>query len=74
MMRVESIESIEPVPVAIRELGRRYAAGEITRERRDARLVELNKRRPAARRKRARSLSLTAPAPVTFYSLDEAAA
>ncbi|HZH33004.1 MAG TPA: hypothetical protein VEY11_19710 [Pyrinomonadaceae bacterium] len=74
MMNVDSIESIEPLHVAIRELGRRYASGEITRERRDARLVELNKRRTAARRRRARSLSLTLAAPVTFYSLDEARA
>lgn len=74
MMIIESIEAIEPLHVAILELGRRYAAGEITRERRDARLVELNKRRPTSRRKRARSLCLTTPAPVTFYSLDEAAA
>jgi hypothetical protein len=73
-MHVDSIEAIEPLHVAILELGRRYAAGEITREWRDARLVELNKRRPAARRRRVRSLSLTLPAPVTFYSLDEARA
>lgn len=68
------VESIEPLPVAIRELGQRYAAGQITRERRDARLVELNKRQPTLRRKRARSLCLSAPAPIQFYSLDEATA
>jgi hypothetical protein len=71
---IDTIESIEPLPVAIRELGQRYAAGQITRERRDARLVELHKRQPTLRRKRARSLSLTTPAPVQFYSLDEARA
>ena len=71
MMRVEAIEAIEPLPAAIRELGRRYAAGEISRERRDARLVELNKRRPALRRKRARSLRLTIPPPVTFLSIEQ---
>ena len=74
MIDIESIKAIEPLHVAIRELGQRYEAGQITRERRDARLAELNKRRPDARRKRARALSLTVPAPVTFYSLDEAAA
>ena len=72
MMKVESIEAIEPLHLAILELGRRYEAGEISRERRDARLVELNKRRPASRRRRARALSLTIPAPITFYALDEA--
>lgn len=72
MMRVESIESIEPLFSSFLELGRRYSAGEITRERRDARLVELNKRQPTLRRKRARSLSVTIPAPIIFYSLDEA--
>ena len=72
MMNVESIESSEPLHLAILELGRRYEAGEISRECRDARLVELNKRRPASRRRRARVLSLTIPAPITFYSLDEA--
>jgi hypothetical protein len=74
MMKVESIETVEPLSSAILELSRRFEAGEISRERRDARLVELNKRRPSSRRRRARSLSLTLPAPVTFYSLDEAAA
>ncbi|MDQ1592973.1 MAG: hypothetical protein QOG71_3600 [Pyrinomonadaceae bacterium] len=74
MMRVKAIEAIEPLHIAILELGRRYASGEITRERRDARLVELNKRRPTTRRRRTRSLGLAIPAPVTFYSLNEARA
>lgn len=71
MMNAESIEAIEPLHSAILELGRRYSAGEITRERRDARLVELNKRQPTLRRKRARSLCLTIPAPVTFLSIEQ---
>ncbi len=71
MMRVDSSESIEPLHATILELGRRYAAGEITRERRDDRLVGLNQPQPTLRRKRARSLRLTIPAPVTFLSIEQ---
>ncbi|HYO90340.1 MAG TPA: hypothetical protein VEQ40_01835 [Pyrinomonadaceae bacterium] len=73
MLNVESIESIEPLHVAILELGRRYSSGAITRDRLFSRLRELSAADSTTRRQRSRSLPQVSR-PVTFYSLDEAAA
>lgn len=62
----------EPLSSAVAELGRRYSAGDVSRERLDARLLEL-RIRPELRRSRSRALPAT-PAPVTFYSLEPVAA
>lgn len=73
MMQVDSIETIEPLHVAILELGRRYSSGSITRDRLFTRLRELSAADSPTRRRRPRTLPQPLP-PVTFYSLDEAAA
>lgn len=66
-------DNIEPLDVAIRELGRRYNSCEISRQRRDARLCELSSKRVELRRHRSRSLCIHTPPPVTFLSIEEAA-
>ncbi len=71
MMNVESIESIEPLHIALLELGRRYSSGAITRDRVFSRLRELSAADSTTRRRRPRTLPQPVP-PVTFYSLDEA--
>jgi hypothetical protein len=73
MMHVESIEAIEPLSAAILELGRCYSSGAITRDRLFSRLRELSVAESTTRRRRPRTLPQLVP-PVTFYSLDEAAA
>lgn len=64
--------STEPLSAAVAELGRRYSAGEVSRERLDVRLLEI-RISPELRRGRSRALPAI-PAPVTFYSLEHVAA
>ncbi|HEY9285909.1 MAG TPA: hypothetical protein VIP46_20840 [Pyrinomonadaceae bacterium] len=61
----------EPLSSSVAELGRRYASGDVTRERLDARLLEL-RICPELRRSRSRALPALPP-PVTFHSLEPAA-
>lgn len=61
----------EPLSSAVAELGRRYSAGDVSRERLDTRLLEL-RICPELRRSRSRSLPAV-PAPVVFYSLEPVA-
>lgn len=61
----------EPLPSAVAELGRRYSAGEVSRERLDSRLAEL-RARPQLRRSRSRALPAVL-LPVTFYALERVA-
>ncbi len=70
MMKVESIETIEPLHVAILELGRRCSSGTITRERLFARLRELSAAQSTTRRARSRALPSVMP-PVTFLSIEQ---
>lgn len=61
----------EPLSSAVAELGRRYSAGEVSRERLDARLLEV-RIGPGLRRSRSRALPAI-PTPVTFFSLEHVA-
>lgn len=70
MMRVESIESVEPLHAAILELERCYSAGAITRERLFSRLRELSAADSATRRSRSRALPSANP-PVQFLSIEQ---
>lgn len=61
----------EPLSAAVAELGRRFAAADISRERLDTRLVQL-RAFPQLRHSRLRALPVTLP-PVTFYSFEPVA-
>lgn len=70
MMTVESIEAIEPLHVALLELGRHYSSGAITRARLFSRLRELTAADTATRRSRSRALPAVNP-PVKFLSIEQ---
>lgn len=68
---VTSRQQHEPLSSSVAELGRRYAAGDVSRDRLDARLLEL-RICPELRRSRSRALP-TISAPVTIHSLEPVA-
>ncbi|HYO91654.1 MAG TPA: hypothetical protein VEQ40_08460 [Pyrinomonadaceae bacterium] len=65
---MKDIDTLESQSAAILELGRRFNSGEITRARRDQRLLEL--RFASMRRARSREFRITPPPPVTFYFIE----
>lgn len=70
--QAESERERESLTTAVVECSRRHSAGDITRARLDARLIEL-RTRPDLRRRRSRSLP-SPPPPVTFHSLEHVTA
>lgn len=68
----QDVEAREPLNAAVMEVARRFASGEITRERRDARIAELRGLQPRLRRRSTRRPPDPQAPPVTFYSIDEA--
>lgn len=67
-----SAAGCEPLELAMLELGQRASALEITREQLHARLKQLRSNRPELRRRRSRSFQIDIPAPISFYSIEEA--
>jgi len=65
---MKDIDTLESQSTAVLELGRRFNAGDISRARRDQRLLEL--RFASMRRTRSREFRLTPPSPVTFYFIE----
>ena len=63
----------EPVEAAVRELSARIAEYNATRRRLFSRLDELRTLSPELRRRRARPAPPVMTAPVTFFSIEEAA-
>lgn len=61
-------DSMETQSTAVMELSRRFNAGDISRARRDQRLLEL--RFASMRRTRSREFSIVTPPPVTFFFIE----
>ncbi|MDT5268418.1 MAG: hypothetical protein QOH49_604 [Acidobacteriota bacterium] len=68
-----AVEQAEPIEAAVLELSARIAENNAERRRLFARLDELRGLTPSLRRRRARSLPLAPPEPVTF-AIEETAA
>jgi hypothetical protein len=66
----KEVEESEPLNAAVMEVARRFAAGQMTRARRDARIAELRGLQPRLRRKRTRRPPDADAPPVTFYGID----
>jgi hypothetical protein len=69
-----AVEQVEPVEAAMRELSARITADTVRLRRGYSRAHELGSRIPSLRRKRERPTPPAMDAPVTFFSIEEAAA
>lgn len=65
---MKDIDTLESQSAAVLELGRRFNAGDISRARRDQRLLELHW--PSMRRARSREFRLMPQPAVTFYFIE----
>lgn len=66
---MKDIDTLESQSAALMELGRRFNSGEITRARRDQRLMELL-RFASMRRTRSREFRIMPQLAVTFYFIE----
>jgi hypothetical protein len=69
-----AVEQVEPIEAAMRELSACIAEATVRLRRGYARTYELGSRIPSLRRKRERPTLPVLSAPVTFFSIEEAAA
>ncbi len=65
---MKDIDTLEPQSAAVMELGRRFNAGDISRTRRDQRLLELGF--TSMRRARSRAVHITPQPPITFFFIE----
>jgi hypothetical protein len=65
---MKDIDTLESQSAAVMELGRRFHAGDISRAKRDQRLLELGF--TSMRRARSRAVHITPEPPITFYFIE----